>query len=37
MILFQKCNSLCRVATKLAAYEKALAEGKTKAQAIDYQ
>ena len=36
MIPFQVCDSLCRVSTALAAYEKALAEGKTKTQALEY-
>lgn len=36
MILFQQMDSLCRVATTLAAYEKATAEGKSRTEAIKY-
>lgn len=36
MIPFQKCDAICRMSTALAAYEKALGEGKTKTQALEY-
>ena len=36
MILFQKADMHCRVAATLAAYEKALAEGKSRQEAINF-
>lgn len=36
MYLFKKVDTLCRVSTVLAAYDKAIAEGKTKQEALEY-
>jgi hypothetical protein len=36
MYLFKKVDMLCRVSTVLAAYDKAIAEGKTKQEALEY-
>ena len=36
MILFRTCDSLCRISTALAAYDEAVSQGKTKAQALEY-
>ena len=36
MILFKHCDSVCRISTALAAYDKAIAEGKSKAEALNY-
>ncbi|MBQ3451781.1 MAG: hypothetical protein IJG32_05925, partial [Selenomonadaceae bacterium] len=36
MIPFQKCDTLCRMSTALAAYENAIKDGKTRTQALEY-
>lgn len=36
MIPFQKCDMICRISTALAAYDKAVAEGKSRAEALAY-
>ena len=36
LYFFQAADSMCRIATTLTAYEKSIAEGKTKAEAIEY-